>query len=141
MDAIDILLDSDGDLPLIPRHGRGIDVIAQRIATAIRTVRREWFLDLNAGLPYLEWMQVKPAPVAEIVAETRRAIEAIDGVARTEGFEGAHDLEDRRVSITGRIYTEYGELTLAASPLGSPDGPNSSASVQLWDLSGALLVG
>lgn len=52
--GVDWELDADGDLIIPLRYTRGLAAVAQGIRIRVQMFKGEWFLDLGAGVPYLE---------------------------------------------------------------------------------------
>jgi len=113
---VDVLLGSDGDLPVFPVHGRGIDVIAQRVKIRLLTHRGDFALQGAEGMPYGEWVQQVPPDVAGIGALLRREIETTEGVRRVEDWTESFAAGVLRFS--GQVYTEEGELEVEVTPIG-----------------------
>lgn len=116
--AIDFLLDSAGDLPVVTRMGSGVAVIEQRLELRLRRHLGEWFLNTTLGLPFIRWMESRPAPMAEIAALVRREISTCPGVLAVDSFESAIDTAGA-VTITAAIRTEDGETTVGVSGIGA----------------------
>jgi hypothetical protein len=84
-DPIDLLLDDNNDL--VFRDGdlvfsTGIEAVVQACRIVMQMFRGEWFLNLDAGLPYWESI-LGQKPAVAIQAATmyiRRELELVDGV-------------------------------------------------------------
>lgn len=114
--SVDIGLDPlTGDLPEIPRYIRGDDLTAQRAGVRLRSFRGEWFLDADVGLPYLEWVGVKPVPLGAIRADLQRTLETTPGVVRVENLVVTFDRASARVTATGAVVTADDTLTVEAT--------------------------
>ena len=122
---MDLLL-VDGDLPSRNVLVSGRTDVRQRVTLRLSRFLGEWFLDLDAGLPYLDWLETKPPDVPSIVARIRTEIAAVDGVAATQNFSGTFDPETRVITITGEylVSDEVEEISLttdtATMGLGAP---------------------
>lgn len=117
---IDVGLDSDGDLPAVPRMLTGIDLVAQRIRVRLQRGTGEWFLDPSVGLPLIDWRQQKPPQVSAILLRLQQEIRSIPGVVSTAKFQGTHEPLVRRLTITGEVTVED-EGTLTVVVIGSQD--------------------
>lgn len=51
-----------GDITPALRTLSGPDAVLQRLQGRLQIVRGEWFLDLDFGVPWLRYMQMKPPP-------------------------------------------------------------------------------
>lgn len=113
MGQVDAYLDpTTGDLPEVSRLCTGIELIQQRIRMRLRRGQGEWFLDpAGTGLPLLEWRQQKPPDVAAIVGRIQAEIASIPGVVSTANFVGVHDAAARRLTVTGDVVADGGEVT------------------------------
>lgn len=75
------------------------DAIAQAVSIALKTFAGEWFLDTNAGVPYLSEVfgrKHSPAYLRRIIVP---AIESVSGVAEVIDFSVAID-GNRNAKIT-----------------------------------------
>lgn len=110
-DPIDILLDDDGDL-LIDGDGlhfsSGLQGVAQAVRIRLRLFAGEWFLNLDAGVPWWEILGEKPNDVLL----RQRLIEAIrgtPGVVEVLQLAIAWDGPRRRVTVTYALRTAFGD--------------------------------
>lgn len=101
-------LDKNGDW----RFGRGKSIyitgskaIGQKVVTRLRSFKRDWFLDVDAGV---DWIQLMGARSTEdkILREIERVIVSTDGVLRLISLE----LETNRTNRTARIYATYEDV-------------------------------
>lgn len=114
--AIDVLLDSNYDIPLRTTLGTGIEVILQRIQLRLQQGLGEWVYDTTTGLPWLDWSQDKPVDVDNIGARIRREIESVPEVVRVTEWETVFDRATRTITCTGAIETEEGEAAVSVIP-------------------------
>lgn len=111
----DLLL-VDGDLAV--RNGdlalaRGIAGIAQECEIAVKTIAEEWFLDLDAGIAYLQKILGRAASVAvQLVAkkEYRDQFLKIEGVTKVSRLDTNFDHADRRLDVSWQVETALGSV-------------------------------
>jgi hypothetical protein len=82
--------------------------VAQRVYTRLLLLFSEWFLDTDAGVPYLRDVTIKPAnmPLAEAVI--KQTIIETDGVLEIRSFNMTLDRETRRLTISATVSNVYG---------------------------------
>lgn len=82
--------------------------VAQRVYTRLLLLFSEWFLDTDAGVPYLQDVTIKPAnmPLAEAVI--KRTILETDGVLEIRSFNMTLDRETRRLTVSATVANVYG---------------------------------
>lgn len=140
---IDLQLDADGDLPLVPRHITGLPLVLQRIRRRLRVFAGEWVLDTSQGLPYLAWRQTKPAPVEAIAARIRVELEQTPGVVRIDTCAAALDVTTRTVRITARGVVQdpdTGEQASVSLELEGVGGSSTPALITTTILSGGGVI-
>ena len=130
--SFDVGLDSNGDLPVVTQHITGIDLIAQSMSIALKLHRGEWLLDERVGLPFLEWIQIKPPPFDTITAEVRRTMEGIDGVTAVENLVRVFDRDTQELTFTADIITEEGRISATVSPFGTAGNRNPAITLYLY---------
>lgn len=116
----DLQLDSSGDLliesnDLVLSSGR--TAIEQDLASRLRIIRGEWFLDLDRGLPYFEDLFRKGPNLNAFRAEVRETIEATPGVVELIDLTLTEDRATRSLVIDFRARTDAGELVADSLPL------------------------
>lgn len=113
MTVVDAYLDpTSGDLPEISRLCTGLDLIQQRIRLRLNRGVGEYFLDpVNVGLPLIEWREQKPPQLGAIQRRIEDEIRQVPGVVRTQDFVATHDAGARRVTVTGNVIVDTGEVT------------------------------
>lgn len=100
----------DGDLAF----ARGIAGIAQECEIAVKTFSEEWFLDLDAGIAYLQKILGRAASVAvQLVAkkEYRVQLLKVEGAIRVVRLDTSFDPADRRLDVSWQVDTELGTVT------------------------------
>jgi hypothetical protein len=103
----DILL-QNGDLYLTTEYA----AIAQDVRIRLRFFQGEWFLDLDAGVPFFQSLLVKSpnlAAIREIIGE--KILEA-DGVKSITKLTLDFDKATRELSVRATVNTDLGELNL-----------------------------
>lgn len=113
-DPVDLLVDDDNDI--VFENGdlvlsTGIEAITQQCRIVMQMFQGEWFLNLDAGLPY--WDQILgQKPNIAIQAATiyvRRELMLVDGVVDILKLETTFDKTSRRLTISWQVDTEFGE--------------------------------
>lgn len=101
------LVVENGDLVL----ARGLDAIAQECRIAVQMFAEEWFLDLDAGIPYVQSILGQRRAVAELVAkkEFRAELLAVDGVLEILQLDVAFEATTRELQITWKVRTVLGD--------------------------------
>lgn len=109
----DLLLGPDNDLVITTDldWARGITAIAQECRIRLMMFRGEWFLDLDAGIPYYdEILGQKPAAAIEVARlELRATLLEIEGVVEVTRLEVAFEPTTRTLTITWQVRTTLGE--------------------------------
>jgi hypothetical protein len=129
-DPIDLLLDpSTGDLvvqaDLALSSGLGAVVQAARIRMAM--IAGEWFLDLDAGLPYFERDGVDASRAIfgqrfdqdKALRAFRDALEGTPGVVAIAQLDVAFDVRSRAMTVTWRATTSFGDTPIDTLALGT----------------------
>ena len=117
-DPIDLLLDSSGDLVIENgdlAFSSGVDGVGQAIRVAVRLVRGEWFLNLDAGVPWLERDGVDSSEAilgqqfqeAKAISAFRDAIIAVPGVAAIDSLTATYDNTTRLLTIAWSVTTVF----------------------------------
>lgn len=131
--TIDVLLDSDGDLPARTVMSRGMAITAQRISLRLHRHLGEWFEDTTAGIPWMEWKQAKPFPLADASARLRQTVEETPGVIRVEDWTDDYDGLGA-ASFSGVAICEEGELDFTISPFDDETSHNRTPLVAIGSL-------
>ena len=97
----------DGDVLLIDNAER----VAQQILITLRFWLGEWFLDVQDGIPYLDYVLVKSPNLLHIRQIFTEAIEKIEGVQRVEEMKFAFDVKNRSLRVDYEVSTNHGLLT------------------------------
>lgn len=102
---MDILLDrethdiiiKDGDLLLLNDF---VDLVRQRVKQRLLTIKGEWFLNEDIGLPFFTEIFNKQTPFNRISALFLRTIKKTQGVKDVEKFELDGDPKERILKIS-----------------------------------------
>lgn len=93
---------------------RGIDAVVQSCRIALRMFQGEWFLNLDAGIPY--WDQIlgqKPAiSIAIARDEFRRELLTVNGVLEVIRMDVTFDGSTRTLSVSWQARTALGETPI-----------------------------
>lgn len=113
-DPIDLLIDDTNDLVFVNgdlQFSRGVDAIVQQCRISLQMFQGEWFLDLDAGIPY--WQSIlgsKPA-VALSAARIymRRELELVPGVAKVLRMDVSYTGSSRTLTANWQVSTVFGD--------------------------------
>ncbi len=120
-DPIDLALDADGDLAFdetgSPYFTRGLPAVKQACYIAVSMIRGEWFLDLDAGVPWLERDGVDAATAilgqrfdeSKVRREVRAALFTVPEIVDVPVLTAAFNSTTRRVSVSWEALTAFGE--------------------------------
>lgn len=101
------LVFEDGDLVFT----RGIDAVVQSCRIALQMFQEEWFLDLDAGLPY--WQNILGFKPSVAIAAARifvaRELRLVEGVLEILKLDVTYDGSLRTLLITWQVSTELGD--------------------------------
>lgn len=99
----DLKIDSF-DLSLI----EGVDQIAQNIAIRLRFFLGEWYLDVNAGVPYYQYFFIKNPNQIQVESFIKDEILGTDGVLQITDFASDYDGQNRTFKVNFTCQTENG---------------------------------
>lgn len=100
--------DNDGDYA-INTLIQGSAATIQAVATRLRLLRGEWFLNINDGVPWYQRVFVKPANTRDVEKAIRDTITQTEGVAAITSFNLTFNSATRRVSVAFSATTIYGD--------------------------------
>lgn len=90
------------------------EATAQNARTRLQLIQGEWFLDVSAGISYLDNAYVtkaitdKPADLAFTEAAIQQEILDTDGVSAITSFESDFDSDARLFTVDATLQTEFG---------------------------------
>lgn len=89
-------------------YARDQEAVSQNVKSRLQLLKEEWFLDVEAGVPYLQEIMVKPSnfPLAESII--KQTIIETDGIDELRNFQLLFDRETRRLTVTATVTTIYG---------------------------------
>jgi len=97
-----------GDLELT----QGTDAIKQSVRIHLEFFQGEWFLDLDAGIPYYQSIMVKNPNPNLLQSVFRSALDETPGVASVDELNLSIDTAARQLSVEAHITGDYGEFDI-----------------------------
>lgn len=91
----DIVL-AAGDLVLV----RGTDAVVQSVRSRLLLFKGEWFLDLDAGMPWYQEILIKNPDVSRLQSLFRDRIAGTKGVSAVNSLTLLFDRANRRLTVT-----------------------------------------
>jgi hypothetical protein len=95
----------------LANYAANAEAVAQRVKARLQLLRGEWFLDTDAGVPYLTEIVGRPADLPRAAALLKQAILDTEGVAELSAFDLALNRETRKLTVTATAATIYGDNT------------------------------
>jgi len=111
---LNILLDANGDWAVdngAVQFASGKQEIAQSIATRLRTILGEWFLNTELGLPWFSRILRKNPNSAEVENIFVKAIADSPGVTSIDEFKMSYIKETRKLLVEARINSVDGVIS------------------------------
>lgn len=112
-DPIDVALDEDGDLLVDPDVGfvilTGIEGVKQCVQIRLLLFKGEWFLDLDAGVPYYQEILGEKYNESLLRQRLAEAIKGAPGVLEILSLELEFVALTRRVNVIWSIRTTFGD--------------------------------
>lgn len=99
---------SNGDLSVVA----GLNSIRQELTQRLQFLEQEWFLDLQAGLPFWDQIFEKGADISVLRRLYQDEIEATPGVKLVKELNLRIDKSTRTLYVDFVVNTDLGELTL-----------------------------
>jgi len=90
----------------------GAEAVIQNIRIKLKLWTGEWFMDTEAGTPYLEDILGKRISLAGALAAIRASIMEVDGVQTITRFEYQFNRQTRKLDFEFEVSTPYGNLEL-----------------------------
>lgn len=88
----------------------GAAAVGQAVYTRLLMLRGEWFLDTDAGVPYLTDIMTKPVNLARVESAIKQIILETDGVNQVRSFSMVYDNTTRSVVIAANVVTDYDDI-------------------------------
>lgn len=79
--------------------------VIQRLDIRLQFFQEEWFLDITAGLPYLQTIFQKGTPLTTVSSLFIQEINAADGVDEVLEFNLDFQGDDRILTVTFKVQT------------------------------------
>lgn len=92
--------------------------VAQLVETNLLLWLGEWYLDIEAGVPYLQGVLGKHS-LESANSVIRQAILETQGVLNIESLDSSINQDTRLYTVTATINTIYGETSINISDYGS----------------------
>jgi hypothetical protein len=113
---MDLLLDRNThDLVIEPfdlKLVSGIDLIRQRLKQRLLTIRGEWFLNQEIGLPWFAEINAKGTPEARIRALLIEQITETEGVLTLDAFELDYNSRTRTMLLQFEVTATAGQIQM-----------------------------
>lgn len=113
-DPIDLLLDENNDLVI--ENGdlvlvRGMDAVVQQCRIVLQMFQGEWFLNLDAGIPYFDNIlgQKPRVAMAAVQIYFNRELLTVDGVDKVLLLETEYTAATRTLTVRWQVSTEFGD--------------------------------
>lgn len=87
----------------------GNELIVQRIKQRLLLFLGEWYLDVEAGVPWFQEILVKGVDLGRVETLIKRTIVGTEGVTRLTALDLNFTPEPRRLSVSFRAVGENGE--------------------------------
>lgn len=101
-----------GDLSLVS----DLEAIRQAVQIMCQTFLEEWFLDLDAGIPYFQNVLVKSPNIAAIRQIFKNKIESVPGVVAVTRLDLNFDRTTRSLKVDFAANTDLGEIAGNITP-------------------------
>lgn len=112
-DRRDLLLDANNDLVITTdlQFSTGVTAVAQSCRIALQMFKGEWFLNLDAGIPYWQSLLGKKSEAAIKVAQVEfaAALRAVAGVAKVLKCDVNFDGPTRKMSVDWQVLAVFSD--------------------------------
>jgi hypothetical protein len=85
------------------------EATAQNVRTRLQLLLGEWFLDITAGVPYLQSITPKPVDLALCESIFKQTCIDTDGVDQLVSFRMNYDSTARSLSVFASLTTVWGD--------------------------------
>lgn len=109
----DILIGSDGDIELVDGDlslVEGVEAIGQSAKQRLKLYLGEWFLNINAGVPWFQVVFVKNPNLLLIEAILRDVVLLTPGISELDTFNLTYDNLTRKLGVSFKARTINGDL-------------------------------
>lgn len=83
------------------------EAVAQRVRTRLYMLKGEWFLDTDAGVPYLQEITTRPMDLFLTESTLRATIADTEGVSSIDAFSMSYNSTTRILSVETTVSTIY----------------------------------
>lgn len=109
----DIMLSPEHDI-LIENGGYRLtntlaEYVAQRLKIILLSIKGEYFLDPESGIPFIDEIFIKGANISDIEAIYIRAIQSVEEVTDITSLNISFSPEDRNIKVSFSVVIENGE--------------------------------
>jgi hypothetical protein len=88
------------------------EAIQQNVYTRLRSFKRDWYPDVDAGIDWLKLLGTRGVRVETYRREVERVVQSTEGVARIDRIDVEFDRRNRRLSVTVYAQDVYNNLIL-----------------------------
>jgi hypothetical protein len=85
------------------------EATVQAVSTRLKLFLGEWFLDINAGVPWYQKVFVKPAKTQDVEKIIRNTIRETEGIDSLTKFDFNFDSITRSATVAFTATTIYGD--------------------------------
>lgn len=86
---------------------RDHEAVMQNVKSRLQLLFGEWFLDVEAGVPYLQELMVKPANLQLAESIIKQTIIDTDGVDELRSFDLVFNRDTRTIEISSTVSTVF----------------------------------
>lgn len=107
-------LDKDHDITFglgLANFTKDAEATAQNIRTRLMLLQGEWFMDTDAGLPYLQRFAQKPTDLAYAESVIKKTILETEGVKALAAFSMVFDGNTRQLVVQATVTTIYADIS------------------------------
>ncbi len=99
-------LQADGDLPVSARLVGGVELVAQKLRLALGRHVGETLRDAADGVPFLDWMQVRPFPRGTARGTLVQRARDVRGVGSVEVVSDSFNEQSGTYSLALDVYPD-----------------------------------
>lgn len=94
----------------LANFSRDAEATSQAVETRLLLIEEEWFLDTEAGLPWLQRIMVKPSNLSLAESLIKQEILNTEGIDTIRTFTMLFDRNTRVLDIQATVTTIYGSI-------------------------------